>query len=76
MGHPRLSVICEGEEISPGDNAVVNDVLAGLEMPPEVAIVERPRCKKKGVGKYVYLKNFYKRPVHGERLRANEVSKG
>ena len=66
MRHPWLSVISVGEEVSSRNYSLLNNVLAGLEVPPEVGIVEWPRCKKKGEGKYVYLEDFYKGSVHDE----------
>jgi hypothetical protein len=43
---------------------VVENVLAGFKVPPEIAIAQRPRRKKKGVSEDVHFEDVSESLVH------------
>lgn len=64
MGHPRAAIVGKRKEVCSGNRVRAENVLAGFEMPPEVAVAQWPCREEERVGKNVHFKNLSERVVH------------
>jgi len=61
MCDPGDAVVCEGKKIGSGNSAGLEQVLAGFQMKPKIAITNRAGGEENREGKHVDFKDLLKR---------------
>ena len=64
MRDPGLAEVCKRVRIDARNAAIADDVFAGFEMPPEIAVAQRPRGKHESEDKHIHFEGSFERSVH------------